>query len=106
MTKIIPLNMSNYMEAALGYSGAVMIDFWAEWCKPCKALTPIIEEIAAEMPDSIRICTVNVDENTEIAQQFRVMGIPTCIFMKDGEEVQRFVNIRDKQDYVDQLLSM
>lgn len=106
MSKIIPLDSSNYIEAALSFDGPVMIDFWADWCNPCKALAPVIEEIAAEMPDSVRICTVDVDQNTEITRQFRVMGIPTCIFMKNGEEVQRFVNIRDKQDYIDQLNDM
>lgn len=107
MTKIVELNAQNFEEAVLSYGdGPVMIDFWAEWCGPCKALLPTIDEIAEAVDSSVRICKLNVDENTALAQQFRVMSIPTCIFMKNGDEVQRFVGARDKQGYLDQLAEM
>lgn len=107
MTNVIELNSGNFEETVLGYTdGPVMIDFWAEWCGPCKALSPIINEIAEEADPAVRICKLNVDDNTELAQTFRVMSIPTCIFFKNGEEIQRFVGTRDKRDYITQLSTL
>ena len=107
MTEVVLLNQNNFESEVMEYTeGPVMIDFWAEWCGPCRALLPIIDQIAEEADANIRICKLNVDENTELAQKFGVMSIPTCIFMKNGDEVQRFVGSRDKQAYVDQLAEL
>ncbi|MEF9917918.1 MAG: thioredoxin domain-containing protein, partial [Eubacterium sp.] len=70
------------------------------------ALLPIIDEIAEEVPNNIKICKLNVDENTELARQFRVMSIPTCVFFKLGEEKERFVGSREKQHYIDTLKTL
>jgi thioredoxin 1 len=67
----------------------VMIDFFAEWCGPCKQLTPIVEELAGEWEGKVKIVKLNVDDSQETAQKFGVMSIPTLVFLKDGEEVDR-----------------
>jgi thioredoxin 1 len=73
----------------------VLVDFWAEWCGPCKMIGPILEEIATEQ-DGITIAKVNVDENPEIARRFEVMSIPTLIMFKDGEPAKRLVGAKPK----------
>jgi len=99
--KIITITKENFNAEVLAFKGSVMVDFWAEWCGPCKGLAPIIDEIALELPIGMKVCKINVDENQDLAQEFRVMSIPTVIFFKDGEPVKRFVGVRDKKDYLD-----
>lgn len=104
--KIITLNKENFNTEVLSFDGAVMIDFWAEWCGPCKGLAPTIDAIAQELPAGMKVCKINVDENQTLAQEFRVMSIPTVIFFKNGEVVNRFVGVRDKKEYLDTMKSL
>ncbi len=83
----------------------VLVDFWAPWCGPCKMIGPIIEEMAAEFGDDVKIGKVNVDNNQEIAGQFGVRGIPTIMIFKGGEVVESFVGLRPKEDLVNALNS-
>lgn len=78
----------------------VLVDFWAEWCGPCKMIAPILDEIATEHAEQIQITKVNVDENQSVAQQFAVRSIPTMIVFKDGQEVQRIVGAKGKDALV------
>jgi thioredoxin 1 len=75
----------------------VLVDFWAEWCGPCKMIAPILEEIADEKGDTLKIAKLNVDESPDIARRFDVMSIPTMILFKDGKEAKRIIGAKPKQ---------
>lgn len=95
------LTIDNFDTEVLQSDKPVLIDFWAPWCGPCQMVLPIISELAEEVTDA-KICKVNVDENIELAQKFRVMSIPTLLVVKNGEVVKREVGARSK----DEILSM
>ncbi|GAA4678056.1 thioredoxin [Phytohabitans rumicis] len=78
----------------------VLVDFWAEWCAPCKKVSPLLEEIAGEMGDKVRIVKLNIDENPETARAYRVMSVPTLTVFKGGEPVQSVAGARPKGDLV------
>ena len=84
-------------ESSVSGSTPTLVDFWAEWCAPCRAVAPILEEIANERGDSLNVMKLNVDENPDIAQRFGVMSIPTLILFAKGEEKARVVGARAKE---------
>jgi thioredoxin 1 len=81
----------------------VLVDFWAEWCGPCKMVAPILDEIAAEQEGKLRVGKINIDENLELAQRFDVMSIPTMILFKDGEPQVRIVGAKGKGQLMQEL---
>jgi thioredoxin 1 len=81
----------------------VLVDFWAEWCGPCKMVAPILDEIAEEHEGKIRIAKLNVDDNPEIARRFSVMSIPTLIVFRDGQEAARIIGAKGKGQLVQEL---
>ncbi|MEZ7842800.1 MAG: thioredoxin 1 [Bacteroidia bacterium] len=94
---ITELNSSNF-EAAISASVPVVVDFWAPWCGPCKAIAPILEELAAELGDAVKICKVNVDDNSEISAKFEIRAIPTILVFKDGVVSDTIVGLTSKDD--------
>lgn len=76
-------------------SGVALVDFWAEWCGPCKMLTPVIDELAADFAGKATVGKVNVDSERDLAAKFRVQGIPAIFILKDGDVVQTFVGTAD-----------
>jgi len=96
MAAIAELTEATFAEEINSATEAVVVDFWAEWCGPCKMVAPVLEEIADEHPGQLRVAKVNVDEHPGLAQQFNVMSIPTLIVFKDGVEAQRVVGAKGK----------
>ena len=81
----------------------VLVDFWASWCGPCRALSPIIEEIAKEMPSELAVYKCNVEDEQDLAMRFQVMSIPTLIIFRDGAEVGRLVGALPKEKLVEEI---
>lgn len=98
----LKITSENFENEVLKAEGPVLIDFWAEWCGPCKVLLPVIEELAEEVTHA-KICKVNVDEARDLAQKFNVMTIPTLIVMKNGEVVNKSVGVKPKAQILEML---
>ena len=80
--------------------GLVLVDFWATWCGPCKMIAPVLEELDAEMSETVKIVKVDVDDNQETAGQFGIMSIPTLLLFKDGQPVEKVVGFQPKEALV------
>ena len=105
MADIIKVDISSFENEVLNHLGIVLVDFWAEWCGPCKMQLPILEEISEELPN-VKICKVNVDENTELAVKFGIRSIPTMMVFKDGVKVEQFVGLKHKSELSGKLQSL
>ena len=92
---VININNNNFQDEVMHSEKPVLLDFWASWCGPCRMVSPIVDEIAAERSD-IKVCKINVDEQPELAAQFGVMSIPTLVVMKNGKVINQAVGARPK----------
>ncbi len=97
--QILKITEENFESEVLQSDKTVLIDFYADWCGPCKVLSPIVEEFASENPD-IKVVKVNVDEAQNLAINYEVMSIPTLVVIKDGKEVNRTIGIINKTDLI------
>ena len=98
----INISKNNFQEEVLNSDKKVLLDFWAPWCGPCRSVLPIVEEIAEEYPD-VKVCKINVDEEIDLATQYRVMSIPTLVVMENGREVKRSIGVRSKNNILGML---
>ena len=94
--KLVDIGDANFEDQVLKAEGTVLVDFWAPWCAPCRIVSPVVEEIAESMGDSIKICKVNVDENPQLAARFGISSIPSLLIFKDGEVVNQHVGLASK----------
>ena len=91
---LIHVNESDFREQVLENSGTVLVDFWANWCGPCRMLGPVLEQLAADRPD-VTVAKVDVDENPGLAQRFGVSSIPTLVVIRDGKAVKGVVGLHN-----------
>ena len=92
---VININNNNFQDEVMHSEKLVLLDFWASWCGPCRMVSPIVDEIAAERCD-IKVCKINVDEHPELAARFGIMSIPTLVVMKNGKVINQAVGTRPK----------
>jgi thioredoxin 1 len=98
-------NNSNFNELVINADKPVLVDFWAEWCGPCKALGPVLEEVSQEVSGRVDVVKLNVDEAREIAQKYGIRGIPTMMMFKNGEVVSTLVGNQPKAEILKLALS-
>jgi thioredoxin 1 len=101
--KIITVTESNWQTDVVGAEQPVLVDFWAEWCGPCRAIAPVLDEVADEMDGKLKVAKVNVDERPELANQFGVRSIPTLLVLKGGTVVEQMVGAMSKAALTDKL---
>ncbi len=103
MADVVNVNGAQFDQEVLQAELPVLVDFWAPWCGPCKMLGPVLEEVAAANDGRLKVVKVNVDENSDLAQKYEVMGIPAMFLIKNGEVIESFTGAMSKQALTDKI---
>lgn len=106
MSKPLVADSKNWEQDVLKGKGLALVDFWAAWCGPCKMVAPIVDELAQEYDGRLRVYKLNTDENPDVAGQYQIMGIPTLLFIKDGQPVDKMVGSASKKQFTDKIDSL
>ena len=93
-------NDSNFQDKVISSEKLTVVDFWAEWCGPCRMVGPVVEQIAQSYSDKIKVVKLNVDENQEIAMKYGIQSIPSLLIFKNGKEIKRTIGAAPKDTYV------
>jgi len=98
MGSVNKTDVAHFDADVINSSKPVLVDFWAEWCGPCRVLGPILDEVAQEVGEKAQVLKVNVDDNPELAQRYGIRGIPTMIFFKNGQASKTLVGVQPKEE--------
>ena len=94
----VHFNKESFQNEILNKKGLALVDFWATWCGPCRAMMPVVAKIADENEGKIKVCKVNVDEEPDLAEKFGVMSIPTFVAIKNGEVLGTSIGVQDEEE--------
>jgi len=100
MSNAIEINDASFEQEVLNSGNVTVVDFWAPWCGPCRKLGPVLDEVAAEMADKIKVVKLNTDENLKTAKEYSISGLPTIMVFKNGQAVERMVGLMQKSALV------
>ena len=100
---VLKIDEKNFENEVLKSDKPVIIDFYADWCGPCKMMSPIIDEISDELGGKIKVGKINTDENLELAQKYGIMSIPTIMIIKNGEISRTFIGVTDKDEIIEEV---
>ena len=100
---VLKLESKNFESEVLNSEKIVLVDFYADWCGPCRMMSPVIDSIAEELGENIKVGKVNVDDNQDLAIKYNVMSIPTIIILKNGMPMKSFIGVTDKNDILKEL---
>ncbi|MFQ5779708.1 MAG: thioredoxin [Nitrospiria bacterium] len=103
MGNTVSVTSQSWEQEVLKSPGAVMVDFWASWCGPCKMIAPTIDELAEEYSGKLKVCKLNTDESPDIASRYQIMGIPSLLFFKDGKLVDKMVGAASKNQFKEKI---
>lgn len=96
MMAVVTITKENFKQEVLDAKEVVLVDFWASWCGPCKMMLPVVDQIAEEGIENLKVCKINIDEEPDLAEQYRVMTIPTFMVVKNGEKQGSVIGVQPK----------
>jgi len=97
---VVEINTNNFDTEVVNYDGITVVDFFADWCGPCRKMGPILEEVEQELNEKIKFAKINTDNNIEVAKKYQVSGLPTLMVFKNGEPAERMVGLMPKSSII------